>query len=154
MRVLIVSPHFDDAPLSLGQSMIDGALHEHRVTVGIVFGRTNWVRWFHPTRSRAPIAGAIRRAEELHAAARFRYRLRIADLEEALLRLDTDFYDSTLQELVHLWPRLVPGGIVVLDDYGYWEGQRKAVDEYFEEQGIAVFLHRMSALGSIGVKPG
>ncbi len=71
-----------------------------------------------------------------------------------LLRLDTDFYDSTLQELVHLWPRLVPGGIVVLDDYGYWEGQRKAVDEYFEEQGIVVFLHRMSALGSIGVKPG
>jgi hypothetical protein len=42
----------------------------------------------------------------------------------------------------------------VLDDYGYWEGQRKAVDEYFEEQGIAVFLYRMSALGSIGVKPG
>jgi O-methyltransferase len=72
----------------------------------------------------------------------------------ALLRLDTDFYDSTLQELIHLWPRLVPGGLVVLDDYGYWEGQRKAVDEYFEEQGIAVFLHRMSALGSIGVKPG
>jgi hypothetical protein len=89
VRVLIVSPHFDDAPLSLGQSMIDGALSRHRVTVGVVFGRTNWVRWFHPTRSRAPIAGAIRRAEELHAAARFRYRLRIANLEEALLRLDT-----------------------------------------------------------------
>jgi hypothetical protein len=69
--------------------MIDGALSPHRVTVGIVFGRTNWVRWFHPTRSRAPVAGAIRRAEELHAAARFRYRLRIAHLEEALLRLDT-----------------------------------------------------------------
>jgi hypothetical protein len=89
VRALIVSPHFDDAPLSLGQSMIDGALHADRVTVGVVFGRTNWVRWFHPTRSRAPVAGAIRRAEELHASARFRYRLRIANLEEALLRLGT-----------------------------------------------------------------
>jgi LmbE family N-acetylglucosaminyl deacetylase len=89
VRVLIVSPHFDDAPLSLGQSMIDGALSPHRVTVGIVFGRTSWVRWFHPTRSRAPVAGAIRRAEELHAAMRFRYRVRIAGFEEAILRLDT-----------------------------------------------------------------
>jgi hypothetical protein len=72
----------------------------------------------------------------------------------ALLRLDTDFYDSTKHELIHLWPRLVPGGLVILDDYGFWEGQRKAVDEYFDEQGLAIFLSRMSALGSIGVKPG
>jgi hypothetical protein len=89
MRVLVVSPHFDDAPLSLGQSMIDGALADARVTVGIVFGRTNWTRWLHPTRRRAPIAGAIRRGEELLAAARFRYRLRIGTGEEAVLRLST-----------------------------------------------------------------
>jgi hypothetical protein len=89
VHTLLVSPHFDDVPLSLGQSMIDGSLHDHRRTVGVVFGRTNWVRWFHPTRRRAPLAGAIRRIEEAHAALRFGYRLRIGRREEALLRLGT-----------------------------------------------------------------
>jgi hypothetical protein len=49
----------------------------------------------------------------------------------ALLRLDTDFYDSTLVELQVLWPRLVSNGILILDDYGHWDGARKAVDDYF-----------------------
>jgi O-methyltransferase len=49
----------------------------------------------------------------------------------ALLRLDTDFYDSTLIELQVLWPRLSTGGVLILDDYGHWDGARKAVDEYF-----------------------
>ena len=49
----------------------------------------------------------------------------------ALLRLDTDWYESTLAELVSLLPRLVKGGICIIDDYGHWEGSRKAVDEYF-----------------------
>lgn len=48
----------------------------------------------------------------------------------ALLRLDTDFYTSTRHELEHLYPRLSPGGIVIVDDYGSWAGSRKAVDEY------------------------
>ena len=56
MRVLVLSPHYDDAPLSLGQSMLDGALSEHRVTVGVVFSRSNWTIWFHPTRRRWPLA--------------------------------------------------------------------------------------------------
>ncbi|HKY15154.1 MAG TPA: hypothetical protein VJM33_09540 [Microthrixaceae bacterium] len=95
MQVLIVSPHFDDAPLSLGQSMLDGGLAAHRVTVGVVFGRTNWVRWWHPTRRRAPLVGAIRRFEEAHAAVRFGYRVRVARFEEAIMRLgssDTNVY--------------------------------------------------------------
>lgn len=49
-----------------------------------------------------------------------------------LLRLDTDFYDSTLIELQVLWPLLSPGGVLILDDYGHWDGARRAVDEYFE----------------------
>ena len=49
----------------------------------------------------------------------------------ALLRLDTDWYESTLAELNHLVPRLVKGGICIIDDYGHWEGSRKAVDEFF-----------------------
>ena len=43
----------------------------------------------------------------------------------ALLRLDTDWYESTRHELVHLFPRLVNGGILILDDYGYWAGHRR-----------------------------
>lgn len=49
----------------------------------------------------------------------------------ALLRLDTDWYASTKIELETLWPRLVPGGVMIVDDYGHWMGAKKAVDEYF-----------------------
>lgn len=49
----------------------------------------------------------------------------------ALLRLDTDFYDSTLAELRHLYPRLALGGVLIIDDYGHWAGARRAVEEYF-----------------------
>lgn len=50
----------------------------------------------------------------------------------ALLRLDTDWYESTKHELLHLYTLLVSGGVLILDDYGYWAGARKAVDEFFE----------------------
>jgi predicted O-methyltransferase YrrM len=49
----------------------------------------------------------------------------------ALLRLDTDFYDSTLAELEVLYPRLIQHGMLIIDDYGHWQGARRAVDEYF-----------------------
>ena len=58
----------------------------------------------------------------------------------ALLRLDTDFYDSTLIELQILWPLLVAGGVLILDDYGHWDGARKAVDEYFLAIGLPEIL--------------
>ncbi len=51
--------------------------------------------------------------------------------EIAFLHLDTDWYASTKHELEHLWPRVVPGGVLIIDDYGGWEGARQAVDEYF-----------------------
>ncbi|MEZ5320863.1 MAG: NADPH-dependent FMN reductase [Microthrixaceae bacterium] len=86
MRVLVVSPHFDDAPLSLGQSMLDGALRDSAITVGIVFSRSNWTRWIHPRRSRTPAVSAIRRVEETVNARRFGYRVRTAGFEEAVLR--------------------------------------------------------------------
>ncbi|MSP51311.1 MAG: macrocin O-methyltransferase [Alphaproteobacteria bacterium] len=54
-----------------------------------------------------------------------------APAEIALLRLDTDWYESTRHELEYLWPRLAIGGVVILDDYGTWEGARKAADEFF-----------------------
>jgi hypothetical protein len=54
-----------------------------------------------------------------------------APAQISILRLDTDWYDSTKHELVHLWPRLSPGGILIIDDYGEFTGARDAVDEYF-----------------------
>ena len=47
----------------------------------------------------------------------------------AFLRLDTDWYESTLKEMQVLWPRVVPGGYVVLDDYLSWQGSKQAVHE-------------------------
>jgi O-methyltransferase len=70
----------------------------------------------------------------------------------ALMRLDTDFYISTKHELTHLYPRLVPGGVLIIDDFGSWAGSRQAVLEYFSEHGIAMLLNRLDAGGRIGVK--
>jgi O-methyltransferase len=69
----------------------------------------------------------------------------------ALLRLDTDWYESTRHELEHLYPRLEPGGVLIIDDYGWWEGARRAVDEFFSEQ--LILLNRIDATGRIAVKP-
>jgi hypothetical protein len=70
----------------------------------------------------------------------------------ALLRLDTDWYESTKHELVHLFPRLVPGGVLIIDDYGHWHGARQAVDEYLSENNIGIFLNRIDTSGRIGIK--
>jgi O-methyltransferase len=73
--------------------------------------------------------------------------------EIAVLRLDTDWYESTRHELAHLWPRLVDGGVLIVDDYGHWAGARQAVDEYFQERSDAPLMHRIDYTGRIGVKP-
>ena len=49
----------------------------------------------------------------------------------ALLRLDTDFYESTRCELEELYPRVRRDAVVLIDDYGHWKGCRQAVDEFF-----------------------
>jgi O-methyltransferase len=67
----------------------------------------------------------------------------------ALLRLDTDWYASTRHELEHLFPRLQPGGILIVDDYHYWRGSRKAVDEYFAEAGMTPFFSRIGTNGAV-----
>ena len=54
----------------------------------------------------------------------------------AILRLDTDWYESTKAELEVLFPRLSKNGILIIDDYGHWKGARKAVDEYFKDKQI------------------
>lgn len=71
--------------------------------------------------------------------------------EIALLRLDTDWYESTKHELIMLYPRLSREGILILDDYGHWEGSRRAVDEYFAHS--PVLMHRIDYSCRVVVKP-
>ncbi len=70
----------------------------------------------------------------------------------ALLRLDTDWYESTRHELINLFPLLVAGGVLIIDDYGHWQGARKAVDEYFKINRIPIFLGRIDETGRIAIK--
>ena len=70
----------------------------------------------------------------------------------ALLRLDTDWYESTRHELKHLYDKLTPLGALVIDDYGSWEGQRKAVDEFFQRQKKKPFLARTSRAERVSIK--
>jgi hypothetical protein len=70
----------------------------------------------------------------------------------ALLRLDTDWYESTRVELEILFPKLVPGGVLIVDDYGHFTGAQKAVDEYFASADSPLLFNRLDYTGRIGVK--
>jgi O-methyltransferase len=61
----------------------------------------------------------------------------------ALLRLDTDWYESTKHTLEHLYPRLAPGGVLMIDDYVHWKGSRQATDEYFSKTASPLLLGRV-----------
>ncbi len=70
----------------------------------------------------------------------------------ALLRLDTDWYASTRHELDHLYDRLVPGGVLIIDDYDYWEGSRQATDEFLAASGARLLLVPIDT-ARVAVKP-
>ena len=70
----------------------------------------------------------------------------------ALLRLDTDWYESTKHELDHLFPLLCEGGVMIIDDYGHWEGAKRAVDEFLASTNSAYFLHRIDYTGRLLIK--
>lgn len=70
----------------------------------------------------------------------------------ALLRLDTDWYESTRESLEVLYPLLVPGGVCILDDYGHWKGARQAVDEFFSRQTHQPFMMPIDYSGRILIK--
>jgi O-methyltransferase len=61
----------------------------------------------------------------------------------ALVRLDTDWFPGAKISMETFWPRLSRGGVLVIDDYGHYMGQREAVDAYFARHGIAVKLNRV-----------
>ena len=70
----------------------------------------------------------------------------------AILRLDTDWYESTKHELLHLYPILSVNGVLIIDDYGHWSGCRKAVDEYFNSHNVKILMNRIDYTGRIGIK--
>ena len=77
----------------------------------------------------------------------------LAPARISLLRLDTDWYESTRHELAHLYPRVVSGGVIIIDDYGYWKGARKAVDEFLRSIPDPLLLHRIDDTCRALVKP-
>jgi O-methyltransferase len=70
----------------------------------------------------------------------------------SLLRIDTDWYESTKHILMNLYPRVAIGGVVILDDYDYWSGARKAADEFFSTIGLNPLLIRQAGGGRLFVK--
>ena len=83
--------------------------------------------------------------------------------EIAILRLDTDWYESTKHEMIHLFPRLVSKGVLIVDDYHTWSGSKKAVDEFLAAANVSGFHLKLAAASVpdfhlkegefIGIKP-
>lgn len=73
--------------------------------------------------------------------------------EISLLRLDTDHYDSTIVELRELYPKLVRGGVLIVDDYGIYAGARRATDEYLTTLKPRPLLNKVDMYIWSGVKP-
>jgi hypothetical protein len=70
----------------------------------------------------------------------------------SILRLDTDFYESTKKEMEVLYDKLVIGGVLIIDDYGHWAGCKKAIDDFFVKRGARPFLHYIDYTARIGIK--
>ena len=68
------------------------------------------------------------------------------------MRLDTDWYESTKAELEILYPKLSNGGVLIIDDYGHWEGARKAVDEYFSSRKYKPLFNVIDRTGRSAIK--
>jgi O-methyltransferase len=71
----------------------------------------------------------------------------------SVLRLDGDLYQSTMDALVSLEPKVSSGGFVLVDDYGGWEPCRAAVDDYRSAQGITAPIHTVDWTGVWWRKP-
>ena len=70
----------------------------------------------------------------------------------SILRLDTDWYKSIKHELIHLFPKLSKGGVLIIDDYRHWKGVKKAVDEHIKENKIQILLNRIDGSTCVGIK--
>lgn len=84
----------------------------------------------------------------------FRETLPIAQVSQiAVLHIDGDWYQSVKACLDHLYDKVVPNGVIQFDDYGYWKGTRRAVDEFFAERGVPAGLERLDYSGRFLIKP-
>lgn len=72
--------------------------------------------------------------------------------EISVLRLDTDWYESTKAELEKLYPKLSINGIIILDDHGHWLGARKAAEEYFDKEKAPIFFSKVNYSTRVGIK--
>ena len=70
-----------------------------------------------------------------------KYKMNIGKI--ALLHLDGDWYESTKVSLENLFDNIVPGGYIVIDDYGHWRGCKKAVDEFLKQRNLHYTLERV-----------
>ena len=68
------------------------------------------------------------------------------------VRLDTDWYESTRHEMNRLFPRVSPNGVLIVDDYGHWQGARGAIDEYVREQQEHYLMLRLDYTGRLLIK--
>lgn len=68
------------------------------------------------------------------------------------LRLDTDYYQSTMIEMEILYPKLNTDGVLIIDDYGHYDGARNAVEDYFKRAGRRPLLQRTDYTGRCGIK--
>lgn len=94
-------------------------------------------------------------AEGLHLVrGLFQDTLPLAEVPQiALLHIDGDWYESVRACLENLYDRVTPGGLIQFDDYGYWQGARRAVDEFFERHAIRADFRRIDYSGRSFVKP-
>ena len=72
--------------------------------------------------------------------------------EIALLRIDGDWYESTKVCLEHLYSKVVSNGVVIIDDYGHFEGCRRAVDEFIASQPVPIMLHHIDYTARYWIK--
>ncbi len=61
----------------------------------------------------------------------------------SILRLDGDWYESTMVCLEALYDNVVPGGYIILDDFEYWQGSKKATEDYFARRGVELPMTRV-----------
>lgn len=73
-------------------------------------------------------------------------------LKISLLNLDTDIYEPCVTILENLWDKIVKGGILILDDYGVFAGETKAVDEFFKDKNITIHKFDFSSTPSYIIK--
>jgi O-methyltransferase len=71
----------------------------------------------------------------------------------ALLHIDADWYESVKLVLETFYDSVVPGGFIVLDDYGYWEGCKRAIDEFCIERDIDIIIKQADRVGAYFQKP-